>query len=104
MSNSTNNTTRPSQTPAKKIITVKKDGRYHRDMESLALATNYVKTIEDVQGVKISVPEEIAYYNQWIDEAQLLKAAEDYGKSPYGDHLRNIAEGNVQTTYNKKAK
>lgn len=72
-------------------------------MESLALATNYVKTIEDVQGVKISVPEEIAYYNKWIDETQLLKAAEDYGKSPYGDHLRNIAKGNVQTTYNKKA-
>jgi glucose-1-phosphate thymidylyltransferase len=71
-------------------------------MESLALATNYVKTIEDVQGVKISVPEEIAYYNRWIDEQQLLKSAEEYGKSPYGAHLRNIAGGSVQTTYNRK--
>jgi glucose-1-phosphate thymidylyltransferase len=71
-------------------------------MESLALATNYVKTIEDVQGVKISVPEEIAYYNRWIDEQQLLKSAEEYGKSPYGTHLRNIAGGSVQTTYNRK--
>ena len=72
-------------------------------MDSLAEATEYVKIVEEVQGVKISVPEEIAFYNKWINEEQLLKAAEDYGKSPYGDHLRNIAHGNVQTTYNKKA-
>ena len=71
-------------------------------MDSLAEATEYVKIVEEVQGVKISVPEEIAYYNKWINEEQLLNAAEDYGKSPYGDHLRNIAHGNVQTTYNKK--
>lgn len=70
-------------------------------MDSLAEATEYVKIVEQVQGVKISVPEEIAFYNQWINEEQLLKAASDYGKSPYGDHLRNIAKGNVQTTYNK---
>ena len=73
-------------------------------IESLAEASNYVKIIEDVQGVKISVPEEIAYYNHWIDEDELLKAAEAYGKSPYGDHLRNIIKGNVKTTYNKKVK
>ena len=71
-------------------------------MDSLAEATEYVKIVEQVQGVKISVPEEIAFYNQWINEEQLLKAAADYGKSPYGDHLRNIAKGNVQTTYNKQ--
>ena len=71
-------------------------------MDSLAEASDYVKIIEQVQGVKISVPEEIAYYNHWIDEKQLLAAAEDYGKSPYGDHLRNIAHGGVQTTYMKK--
>ena len=73
-------------------------------IESLAEASNYVKIIEDVQGVKISVPEEISYYNHWIDEDELLKAAEAYGKSPYGDHLRNIIKGNVKTTYNKKVK
>lgn len=71
-------------------------------IDSLAEASDYVCIIEKVQGVKISVPEEIAYYNRWIDEEQLLKAAKDYGKSPYGDHLRNIAHGGVQTTYNKK--
>ena len=72
-------------------------------MDSLAEAAEYVKIVEEVQGVKISVPEEIAFYNKWINEEQLLSAAENYGKSPYGDHLRNIAHGNVQTTYNKKA-
>ncbi len=71
-------------------------------IESLAEASDYVKLVEQVQGIKISVPEEIAYYNQWIDEETLIKAAESYGKSPYGAHLRNIASGNVQTTYNKK--
>ncbi len=73
-------------------------------IESLAQATDYVKLVEEVQGIRISVPEEIAYYNKWIDEEQLLVAAEAYGKSPYGDHLRNIAKGNVQTTYNKERK
>ncbi len=71
-------------------------------IDSLAEASDYVAIIEKVQGVKISVPEEIAYYNQWIDEEKLLSAALDYGKSPYGDHLRNIAQGSIQTTYNKK--
>jgi len=73
-------------------------------IESLAEASDYVKLVEEVQGIKISVPEEIALYNQWIDEEMMLKAADAYGKSPYGDHLRNIVRGNVQTTYNKKGK
>ena len=73
-------------------------------IESLAEASDYVKLVEEVQGIRISVPEEIAYYNKWIDEKQVLNAAEAYGKSPYGDHLRNIVKGNVQTTYNKKGK
>ncbi|MBQ9153525.1 MAG: glucose-1-phosphate thymidylyltransferase RfbA, partial [Solobacterium sp.] len=71
-------------------------------IESLAEASDYVKLVEEVQGIRISVPEEIAYYNKWIDEKQVLNAAEAYGKSPYGDHLRNIVRGTVQTTYNKK--
>lgn len=71
-------------------------------MDSLADASNYVKLVEQVQGMKISVPEEIAYYNKWIDEETLIKASQEYGKSPYGVHLRNIAKGVVQTTYNKK--
>lgn len=71
-------------------------------VESLAKAGEYVKLAEEVQSIKISVPEEIAYYNGWIDEAQLLEAAEGYGKSPYGQHLRNIATGKVQTSLKKK--
>ncbi len=71
-------------------------------IDSLAEASDYVKLVVEVQGIRISVPEEIAYYNKWIDEETLLNAAEAYGKSPYGDHLRNIASGNVQTTYLKE--
>lgn len=72
--------------------------------ESLAEAGNYVKLVEEVQSIKISVPEEIAFYNKWIDENDLLEAAEEYGKSPYANHLRKIAQGAVQTTYNKTEK
>ncbi len=70
-------------------------------IESLSKATNYIKTIEEVQGIKISVPEEIAYYNKWITKEQLLDAASLYGKSNYGQHLINVANGNLHTTYNK---
>ena len=73
-------------------------------VDSLAQASNYVKIIEEVQGIKISVPEEIAYYNGWIDEEAMLKAADSYGKSPYGEHLRKVVSGAVQTTYNKGGK
>ena len=73
-------------------------------IDSLAEASDYVKLVVEVQGIRISVPEEIAYYNKWIDVETLLKAAEAYGKSPYGDHLRTIASGNVQTTYLKEKK
>lgn len=73
-------------------------------IDSLEKAGEYVKLVEDVQGIKISVPEEIAFYNGWIDESYLLKAAEGYGNSPYGEHLRNIAGGNVQTSLRKVKK
>lgn len=71
-------------------------------VDSLAKASEYVRLAEDVQGVKISVPEEIAYYNGWIDESYLLEAAKGYGNSPYGGHLRNIAKGRVQTSVRRK--
>lgn len=73
-------------------------------VDSLAKASDYVKLVVEVQGIRISVPEEIAYYNKWIDEKTLLEAAKTYGKSPYGEHLRTIAKGNVQTTYLKEKK
>ena len=71
-------------------------------VESLSRAGEYVKMVEEVQGIKISVPEEIAYYNSWIDDAALLAAADAYGKSPYGDHLRRIPKGSFQTILNKR--
>ena len=65
-------------------------------MESLLSAANFVQTIEDRQGITISAPEEIAYINGWVDKAKLLEIASVYGKSPYGDHLKAVAEGKVK--------
>ncbi len=65
-------------------------------MDSLAEATDFVKTIQKRQSVVISAPEEIAFINGWIDKDNLLVSAERYGKSPYGAHLKNVAEGRVR--------
>ena len=62
-------------------------------MDSLVEAANFVQMIEKRQGIKISAPEEIAYRFGWISKDKLLESANKYGKSPYGDHLRIIAEG-----------
>jgi glucose-1-phosphate thymidylyltransferase len=62
-------------------------------MDSLVEAAEFVQMIEKRQGVKISAPEEIAYRNGWIDKGTLLKSAERYGKSPYGEHLMRVLEG-----------
>ena len=64
-------------------------------VDSLAEATDFVKTVQNLQGIQISAPEEIAYKNGWIDRDHLLASAEKYGKSSYGKHLRNVAEGKV---------
>lgn len=65
-------------------------------MDSLIDAAEFVQMIEKRQGIKISAPEEIAYVNEWIDKETLLKAADAYGKSPYGEHLKAVAEGKVR--------
>ena len=62
-------------------------------MDSLIEASEFVQMLEKRQGVKISAPEEIAYKNAWITKEQLLEAAQKYGKSPYGTHLLNVANG-----------
>lgn len=64
-------------------------------MDSLVEAANFVQMIEKRQGVKISAPEEIAFRNKWIDQTTLLISAEKYGKSPYGQHLKNVAAGKL---------
>jgi glucose-1-phosphate thymidylyltransferase len=64
-------------------------------MDSLVDAADFVRMIEKRQGIKVSAPEEIAYHNGWIDRDKLLESASRYGKSPYGEHLRTVAEGRI---------
>ena len=65
-------------------------------MDSLVEAADFVQMIEKRQGITISAPEEIAYINKWINKEKLLESAERYGKSPYGAHLKAVAEGKVR--------
>lgn len=64
-------------------------------MDSLVRAAEFVQTIEDLQGITISAPEEIAYINHWINIDTLRESAKLYGKSPYGQHLQAVADGKV---------
>lgn len=64
-------------------------------VDSLTEAAEYVKVIETRQGLKIACLEEISYKNGWINKETLLEGADQYGKSPYGQHLKNVAEGKV---------
>ena len=65
-------------------------------MDSLLQAANFIETIQSRQGIVISAPEEIAYINGFIDKERLLESANAYGKSPYGEHLKAVAEGRVK--------
>jgi len=64
-------------------------------MDSLVDAADFVRTIETRTGAQIAALEEIAYSRGWIDKETLLVSAERYGKSPYGQHLKKVAEGRV---------
>lgn len=64
-------------------------------MESLLEAAEFVHMVEKRQGVKISAPEEIAFRYGWISKEVLLESAVQYGKSPYGEHLKHVAEGKI---------
>ena len=63
---------------------------------SLMDAANFVKMIEERQGIKISAPEEIAFRNKWLTEEQLFENAKKYGSSPYGVHLKTVANGKLK--------
>ena len=65
-------------------------------MDSLLEASQFVQTIEKRQGITVAALEEIAYINGWIGKEKLLESAEVYGKSPYGEHLKAVAEGKVR--------
>ncbi len=64
-------------------------------MNALADATEFVRVIENRQGIKISAIEEIGYINGWITKEKLLESAKLYGKSDYGKHLLSVAEGKI---------
>lgn len=61
-------------------------------MDSLMEASSFIQTVQQRQGLEISAPEEVAYHEKWINKEQLMEAARLYGKSPYGEHLRMVAE------------
>lgn len=64
--------------------------------DSLTDAADFIRMLQQRQGIVISAPEEIAYINRWITRDLLLASAERYGKSPYGAHLRKVAEGKIR--------
>lgn len=65
-------------------------------MDSLVEAAEFIQMIEKRQGIKISAPEEIAFISKWIDKDTILLSAERYGRSPYGEHLKRVAEGKIR--------
>ena len=65
-------------------------------MDSLVEAAEFVKMVSERQGITVSALEEIAYLNKWITKEKLLESAERYGKSPYGAHLKAVAEGKIR--------
>lgn len=65
-------------------------------MDTLVEAAEFVQVIEQRQGIMISAPEEIAYRHGWITREELLKSANTYGKSPYGEHLHRVADGKIR--------
>ncbi len=65
-------------------------------VDSLVQANEFIRIVEQRQNIKIAALEEIAYNSKWITKAQLLESAERYGKSPYGQYLKKVAEGKVR--------
>ena len=63
--------------------------------ESLTDASNYVKSLEDHQGLKISCPEEIAFMNGWISKEELISAGKLMEKNQYGQYLLKVAENKI---------
>jgi len=64
-------------------------------MDSLVDAADFIRAIQKRQNVTVAALEEIAYHKGWIGMEALLASAARYGKSPYGEHLKNVAEGKI---------
>ena len=71
-------------------------------MDSLFEAGEFVRTVQRAQGLPIAVVEEIAFENGWITRDELMESADRYGKSPYGQHLKGIADGEIMLVPNQK--
>ena len=61
-------------------------------VDSLADAADFVRVVQNRQGIQIAAPEEIAFKHGWISEEKLLEAANKYKKTAYGKHLFKVAE------------
>lgn len=64
-------------------------------VDALADACNFIRTVENLQGIMVSAPEEIAYNMRWISKKTLVESAKKYGKSAYGQHLMKVADGKI---------
>ena len=64
-------------------------------VDSMNEASEFVRVVQSRAGIQIAALEEIAYNNSWINKEELLTSAEKYGKSPYGQHLKKVAEGKI---------
>jgi glucose-1-phosphate thymidylyltransferase len=61
-------------------------------VDSLMEAASFVQTVQNRQGVVISAPEELGFFEGWITRDELIESARLYGKSPYGEHLLHVAD------------
>ncbi len=64
--------------------------------ESLIDAGEYIKSLEEHQGLKVCCPEEIAYINGWINKERLIETGKLMEKNQYGQHLLNVANGKIK--------
>ena len=62
-------------------------------LTSLLDASNFVKTLTERQGLQVGSPDEVAYHQKWITEADLLLRAKKFGKNYYGKYLEILAKG-----------
>lgn len=65
-------------------------------IDSLAQANEFIRIVEERQNIKVAALEEIAFNNGWIEKNQLIQAAERYGKSSYGEHLKHVSQGKIK--------
>ena len=65
-------------------------------MDSLIQAGNFIQMIQNMQGILVNAPEEIAYRYRMISREQLIESAKSSGKSNYGKYLMDVAEGKMR--------